>query len=72
VGEDVLARLVLAFGVAGVLLAALSAFWLMRFPISREEHEARLERLAHTRAKGGANPLDEAARADPEGHSVGA
>jgi GPH family glycoside/pentoside/hexuronide:cation symporter len=72
VGEDVLARLVLAFGVAGVLLAALSAFWLMRFPISREEHEARLERLAHTRAKGGTNPLDEAVRADPEGHSVGA
>jgi GPH family glycoside/pentoside/hexuronide:cation symporter len=67
VADDVLGRLVLAFGCTGVLLALVSAFWLIRFPISREEHEARLERLAHRRA----GPLDEAARADPDAHAIG-
>lgn len=72
VAEDVLARLVLAFAATAVLLALVSAWWLMRFPISRDEHEARLERLARRGAEASENPLDEAARADPEGHSIGA
>lgn len=69
VPDEVLARLILCFGAAGVGLALVSAFWLGRFPISRAEHEARLERLAHRRKP---DPIAEAARADPEGHSVGA
>ncbi len=72
VEPGVLTRLVLAFGGAGVVLALVAAYWLMRFPISRAAHEARLERLAQTRAAAPASPLDEAARADPEGHSIGA
>lgn len=72
VGSDVVARLVLSFGVAGLLLAVFAAFWLMRFPISRAEHEARLLRLAQRRVPAPASPLDAAARADPEGHSIGA
>lgn len=72
VPQDVIVRLVIAYGVTAVVLACISAFWLSRFPISRAEHEARLERLAHTRAKPPASPLDEVARADPEGHSIGA
>jgi GPH family glycoside/pentoside/hexuronide:cation symporter len=69
VPEDVIVRLVLTYGAAALTLAGLSAYWLGRFPISREEHEARLQRLAHRRAP---DLLGEAARADPEGHSVGA
>ncbi len=67
VPPEVITRLVLCFGGAGLLLAVISAYWLARFPISREEHEARLERLAHARAR----PLDEAVRADPDAHSIG-
>ena len=52
---------------------AWAAFWLGRFPIGREEHEARLIRLAD-RKEGGRTvpkgPLDAAARADPDGHSI--
>jgi glycoside/pentoside/hexuronide:cation symporter, GPH family len=33
-----------------LLLAAISAWWLARFPISRAQHEARLELLANRRA----------------------
>lgn len=72
VDPAVLTRLVLAFGGSAVVLALVAAFWLIRFPISRQEHEARLARLVHHRAQAHANPLDEAARADPEGHSIGA
>lgn len=69
VPPEVLTRLIVCFGVAGVGMALVSAFFLARFPISRAEHEARLERLAHRRRT---DPLAEAARADPEGHSIGA
>lgn len=69
VPQDVIVRLVLTYGAAALALAGASAFFLARFPISRAEHEARLERLAHRR---GRDPLGEAARADPEGHSIGA
>lgn len=72
VPEGVIARLVLAYGAAAVVLALVSAYWMARFPISRAEHEARLVRLAHLRAGRPADPIDEAARADPEGHSLGA
>ena len=72
VDESVLFRLVIAFAAAALVLAVAAAYWLARFPISRAEHEARLERLAARRGRGAQSPLDEAARADPEGHSIGA
>lgn len=72
VDEGVLFRLALAFGAGTLVLALAAAFWLARFPISRAEHEARLERLASRPGRGAQSPLDEAARADPEGHSIGA
>lgn len=72
VGRDVLVRLVAAFGAGAMILALVAAFWLARFPISRAEHEARLGRLAARRTHAPESPLDEAARADPEGHSIGA
>lgn len=72
VSPEIITNFVLAFASAGMLLGLASAFWLARFPISRDEHEARLERLAARRAHPSQSPLDEAARADPEGHSIGA
>lgn len=72
VPEGVISRLVLAYGAAAIVLALVSAWWMARFPISRAEHEARLVRLAHARGQRPADPIDEAARADPEGHSLGA
>lgn len=71
VPQDVIARLVLGYGAAAVVLALVAAYWMARFPISREEHEARLGRLAHARARAAADPIDEAARADPDGHAIG-
>lgn len=72
VAPDVIGNFVLAFGAAALVLGLTSAWWLRRFPISRAEHEARLERLAERQAHSPETPLDEAARADPEGHSIGA
>jgi len=72
VPADVIATLVLCYGAAAAVLALASAYWMGRFPISRAEHEARLVRLAHARSQRPEDPLDAAARADPEGHSIGA
>lgn len=72
VAPGIIADFVIAFGAAGVVLGIVSAWWLARFPISRAEHEARLARLAARHAPVARSPLDEAARADPEGHSIGA
>lgn len=71
VPQGVIGTLVLWYGGAALLLAVVSAWWLARFPITREEHESRLERLAHRRAARSAHPIDEVARADPEAHSIG-
>ncbi|MBX7536004.1 MFS transporter [Qipengyuania sp. GH1] len=48
------------YAAASILLAIVAAFWLGRFPISRAEHEARLERLAKKRL----DAIDAAARGD--------
>jgi GPH family glycoside/pentoside/hexuronide:cation symporter len=71
VPDAVVRTLVLSYGAAGLLLALSAAFWLARFPINRADHEARLERLAARRRPALASPLDEAARADPDAHSIG-
>ncbi len=43
--------LVIYYGGALTVLAAVSAWWLARFPISRDEHEARVARLAERRIR---------------------
>jgi GPH family glycoside/pentoside/hexuronide:cation symporter len=50
VSQDVLTRLVLAYGGLMLLLAVIAAWWLARFPITRKEHEQRINRLAQRRA----------------------
>ncbi len=42
VASSVLSTMIVAFGVATVVLGLIAAYWLGRFPISREEHEARI------------------------------
>jgi glycoside/pentoside/hexuronide:cation symporter, GPH family len=49
VPQSVLSSLMLAYGGSMLVLAVISAWWLARFPISREEHEARVSRLAERR-----------------------
>ncbi len=42
VPQSVLSSMIIAFAVATAVLALTAAFWLGRFPITREEHEARI------------------------------
>ncbi|MEO0463299.1 MAG: MFS transporter [Pseudomonadota bacterium] len=65
VPQDVLSSIVLMFGAGTVVLALLAAYWLGSFPISREEHEARLARLAAGAAKLAREPTAKAAPAAP-------
>ncbi|MDC0886259.1 MFS transporter [Altererythrobacter sp.] len=58
VPQSVLNEMLLWYVGASTILAFIAAFWLYRFPIDRADHEARLEILG------------DAARADPDGHSI--
>ncbi|MFL0671765.1 MAG: MFS transporter [Erythrobacter sp.] len=51
VPQGVLTTLLVSYGGSMLVLAVISAFWLARFPITREEHEARIARLAELRAR---------------------
>ncbi|HSF12531.1 MAG TPA: MFS transporter [Erythrobacter sp.] len=57
VPQDVLTSLLLSYGSAMLVLAIISAWWLARFPITREEHEARVNRLAERRASAHRNAV---------------
>jgi len=46
VPQDVINSIIIYFGAATIVLAGIAAYWLGSFPISREEHEDRLRRLA--------------------------
>ena len=67
VPQSVLSDLIGAYGMAAIILALVAAAFLANFPITREQHEARLVRLAQ-RKKSGA--VDAAAYGD-EGGSAG-
>lgn len=45
VSFDVLSNMLLLYGGAMIVLAILAAYWLGRFPIDREQHEARIAAL---------------------------
>jgi GPH family glycoside/pentoside/hexuronide:cation symporter len=73
VAPEVLTRLVLAYAGLMLLLAVIAAWWLARFPITRAEHEARINRLAqrraHAQGKAAAATPDSAA-AQPRNESL--
>ena len=58
VPESIITHMILLYCGAAMVLAIFAAYWLGRFPIGREEHEARLA------------VLDAAARADPDAHAI--
>ena len=60
--------LLVAGGVAA--LALIAAYWLARFPISREQHEARVAARGARAPQPQSDPLDEAVRADPDAHTI--
>lgn len=57
VPQGVIHDLVIYYGGAMMVLAMFSAWWLARFPISREEHEARVTRLAERQLRATRNAV---------------
>jgi GPH family glycoside/pentoside/hexuronide:cation symporter len=57
VPQGVIHDLVIYYGGAMMLLAVIAAWWLARFPISRDEHEARITRLAERRVRANRNAV---------------
>ena len=66
VAPEVVRQMVLLFITMGVLLAFVAAYWLGRFPISREEHEARVTTLERRRK----DALDAVARGDIDAGTI--
>lgn len=66
VDQSILADMIIYYGCAAVVLALLAAFWLGRFPISRQEHEERLVTLAKRRS----DAIDAAARGDVDAGTI--
>ena len=58
VPQDVIQTMIVLYAIAAVILAIVSAYWLGRFPIGREEHEQRVA------------AINAAARADPDAHNL--
>ncbi|MEL7445192.1 MAG: MFS transporter [Pseudomonadota bacterium] len=48
VSQGVVTTMIMTFAIATIVLALIAAYWLGRFPISREEHEARIAARAAT------------------------
>ncbi len=71
VSGDVVRNLAILYMVTAVTVAGFSAFWLWRFPITREQHEAR---VAAREAREGHqihdDPIDDALNADPDARSL--
>ena len=66
VPQQVLSDMIIYYGVASIILALIAAYWLGRFPISREEHEERVKTLASRRK----DALDAAARGDVDAGTI--
>ena len=58
VPQEVIQTMIVLYAIAAVILAIVSAYWLGRFPIGREEHEQRVA------------AINAAARADPDAHNL--
>ncbi len=70
VPQDVISMIIMLFGGATIVLAGIAAYWLGSFPISREQHEDRLRRLSQRGPVTASDPIDVAARADPDAQSL--
>lgn len=63
VAPETVTQLVWLYMLTSAVLMLIAAFWLARFPITREQHEAR---VATRRRK----IIDQAVRADPDAHTI--
>ncbi|WP_379545727.1 MFS transporter [Qipengyuania sp. DSG2-2] len=72
VAQGAVNQLAMIYMIAGSALALVAAFWLARFPITREQHETRIAAKEAAAGQAGTadNPIDAAVRADPDGHSI--
>ncbi|MEO0698581.1 MAG: MFS transporter, partial [Pseudomonadota bacterium] len=71
VSDEVITNLAILYMIAAILMAVFSAYWLARFPITREEHEARVAaKEAREGHKVHDDPIDDAINADPDAHSL--
>ncbi len=70
VPQDVISLIIILFGGATIVMAGIAAYWLGSFPISREQHEDRLRRLSQRGPAMPSDPIDVAARADPDAQSL--
>lgn len=71
VSQTAVTQLAMTYMVAGSALALVAAYWLARFPISREQHEARVAaKEARVGHRVHDDPIDDAVQADPDAHSL--
>lgn len=74
VSQGTVTRLVLLYMLVATALALTAAFWLARFPISREQHEARVAARQLRESERGSedddDPIADAVRADPDAHTI--
>ena len=71
VEQSTVNQLALLYLLASAVLTVCAAFWLGRFPITREQHEARVAaRYAKPAHPAPDDPIDAAARADPDGRAI--
>lgn len=70
VAPETVTQLVWLFMLTAAALALIAAYWLARFPISREQHEARVAARGARAPQPQSDPLDEAVRADPDAHTI--
>ena len=70
VAPETVTQLVWLFMLTAAALALIAAYWLARFPISREQHEARVAARGARAPLPQSDPLDEAVRADPDAHTI--
>ena len=70
VAPETVTQLVWLFMLTAAALALIAAYWLARFPITREQHEARVAARGARAPQPQSDPLDEAVRADPDAHTI--
>lgn len=70
VSQDTVTQLVWLYMFAATALALTAAFWLSRFPITRDQHEARIAARRLREQEREDDPIADAVRADPDAHAI--
>jgi len=70
VAPDTVRQLVWLYMIASTGLMLAAAYWLGRFPITREQHEARVAARRLREDEKEVDPIGDAVRADPDAHTI--